>query len=144
MRNKGPHDRVNILVGEDAEHEVHWPSLGQEIGERRRGGRIMGAVDPGWNATGERAVGELLETRRPTRATDGLDECRSWDGQAVLDLEHLQGEARVAALMRTGKVRLKVGVNAPITPFEEQRRTAFGRNAGDRAFRFGGLGEADD
>jgi len=66
MRLEGRDDRVRILVRENSKHDVHRSALGEQIGEGGGSGRIVGAVDPGWDIA-ERAALQLLEPGRPSR-----------------------------------------------------------------------------
>ena len=121
---------------------MHPPALRQQCGERGCGIRVVGAVEPGFDAIRERAVGESLEAGGPGGAGDGAGESGAEDGQAILRGEHLPGEVGIADLVRAGEGGDKRRVDLPVALFKQQSRADACCHLLDRSLCFRELGKA--
>ena len=122
---------------------MHRPALGEFGGERGGGVGIVRAVEPGFDPSGERPVGEPLETRRPCRGGEAGAKLGVGYRERGLGGEHLPREVGVADLVHAGERRDKGRVELPVAGFEQELGADRGRGLPDRTFRLRRLGQAD-
>ena len=129
-----PDDRGRVLVGKNAEDDVHRTALGKQRRKRGRRSFIMRAVDPGLVALCKQAVFHFLKARGPVGASEPFVERRTVDLEPVLSLQHCPGKIGVTHLKCAGHGRLQGVIERPVAIFQQQRRAILGGDPGNRTF----------
>src|SRR3954452_21786679 len=123
---------------------MHRSSLVEDGGERSGRIPVVSAVEPGFEAAGERAARQLLKAGWPAGFAQSLLKRKAANLKMLLRPKHLPGEIGVSDLVVTRKLRDKLRIDLPIAAFEGQRGTDLVRGSCNRLFCLCRLGQADE